>query len=147
MESRPGVVDGAGKILSSDRYRMISIANPSTAPYGAAARQVLVALGLWDKLSQGKRIVVGENIGQAWQFAATGAADLGFVALSEVRQAGTISGSYWIAPQAMYKSIDQDALLLVRSSKRQTAADFLRWLRHDQRAIATIKAAGYRVTQ
>ncbi len=144
---RPGVVDRGGRVLSSDRYHMISIANPTTAPYGAAAQQVLTALGLWDQLNQSKRIAVGENIDQAWQFAATGAADLGFVALSEVTHGGTIPGSYWIPPQTMYKSIDQDAVLLTRTSKRKAAEDFLRWLRHDRRAIAIIKAAGYRVTQ
>lgn len=144
---RPGVIDKAGKILSSDRYRMVAIANPTTAPYGAAAQQVLEALGLWDRLNQGKRIVTGQNIDQAWQFTATGAADIGFVAFSEVMKGGVISGSYWIAPQGMYKPIDQDAVLLARSSKRQAGEDFLRWLQHDQHALATIKAAGYRVIQ
>jgi molybdate transport system substrate-binding protein len=144
---KPGVVDRAGKVLSSGRYHMVSVANPATAPYGAAAQQVLNALGLWDKLNQSKRIALGENIDQAWQFAATGAADIGFVALSEVMRGGVISGSYWIPPQSMYKPIDQDAVLLMGSGKRQAGARFLRWLRRDQHALATIKAAGYRVTQ
>lgn len=144
---RPGVVDKAGKVLLSDRYRMIAIANPTTAPYGAAAQQVLAALGIWGKLNQSQRIATGENIDQAWQFAATGAADVGFVALSEVIKDGTISGSYWMPPQSMYKPINQDAVALARSSKRQAAEDFLRWLHHDQHSVATIKAAGYRVTQ
>jgi len=139
-------VDSDGKLLSSGRYRMVSIANPGTAPYGAAAQQVLVALGLWDRLNNAKKIAVGENIDQAWQFAATGAADLGFVALSEVIRDGTISGSYWIPPQSMYQPIDQDAVVLTRSSKRPSAQKFLDWLRHDPQAIAVIKAAGYRVS-
>ncbi len=143
---KTGLVDGAGKVLASDRYHMVAIANPSTAPYGAAAQQVLTALGLWDQLNQSKRIVVGENIDQAWQFAATGAADIGFVALSEVMQGGVISGSYWIPPQSRYKPIDQDAVLLAHSSKRQTAENFLNWLHRDPHAIDIIKAAGYRVT-
>jgi molybdate transport system substrate-binding protein len=144
---KPGVVDSAGQVLSSDRYRIIAIANPTTAPYGAAAQQVLTALGLWDKLNNGKKIVVGENIDQAWQFAATGAADMGLVALSEVTKDGSISGSYWIPPQSLYKPIDQDAVALTRSSKRPSARNFLEWLRHDPQAIAVIKAAGYRITQ
>ena len=144
---KPGFVDRAGKMLLSDRYRMVAIANPSTAPYGAAAQQVLMALGLWDNLNQSKRIAVGENINQAWQFATTGAADIGFVALSQVSKDGVIAGSYWIPPQTMYQPIDQDALILVRSSKRPAAEHFLHWLRHDQHAIAAIKAAGYRVAQ
>jgi len=61
MESPSGVVDGAGNILSSDHCRMIAVANPTTAPYGAAAQQVLMAMGLWDKLNESKRVVVGET--------------------------------------------------------------------------------------
>ena len=140
-----GVVDGAGKVLSGNRYHMLAIANPATAPYGEAAQQVLTTLGLWDTLNSSKKIVVGESIDQAWQFTATGAADLGFVALSEVTHEGVISGSYWIPPQSMYKSIDQNAVLLTRSSKRLAAGNFLSWLQHDGHAIATIKAAGYHV--
>jgi molybdate transport system substrate-binding protein len=140
---KPALVDRTGKILSSDRYHMIAIANPSTAPYGAAAQQVLTALGLWDNLNQSKRVAVGENIDQAWQFAATGAADIGFVALSQVSKSGAISGSYWIPPQSMYKPINQDAVALARSTKRHAAEDFLGWLRHDQQAIDVITAAGY----
>jgi molybdate transport system substrate-binding protein len=144
---KPGVVDGSGKILSTDRYHMIAIANPATAPYGAAAQQVLTTLGLWDKLNQSKRIVVGTSIDQAWQFAATGAADIGFVALSEITKGGVISGSYWIPAQSLYKPIDQDALVLARTTRRQAAENFLRWLQHDPQAIATIKAAGYLIPQ
>lgn len=142
---KAGVVDGAGKLLSSGRYRAIAIANPSTAPYGAAARQVLTALGLWDRLNTEHRIVIGENINQAWQFAATGAADVGFVALSEISHGGAISGSYWTPPQSMYQAIDQDAIVLARSDRRQIAGEFMHWLRTDPRALAAIKAAGYRV--
>ena len=64
------VVDNDGKVLRSGSYRMLGIAEPRNAPYGAAAQQVLVALGLWDKLNQDKKLAIGENINQAWQFAA-----------------------------------------------------------------------------
>jgi molybdate transport system substrate-binding protein len=73
---RAGVVDADGEVLRTGKYRMIGIAEPRTAPYGAAAQQVLTALGLWDKLNQEKRLAVGENINQAWQFAATGNVDM-----------------------------------------------------------------------
>jgi molybdate transport system substrate-binding protein len=144
---KPAVVDSAGKLLSSDRYRTISIANPATAPYGAAAQQVLMALGLWDKLNSAKKIVIGENVDQAWQFAATGAADVGFVALSEITRDGTISGSYWLPPQSMFKPIAQDAVALKRSSKGARAQKFLDWLRRDPQAIAAIRAAGYHISR
>src|ERR1700674_4900892 len=64
-------VDRAGKVLRGGRYRMIGIADPRNAPYGAAAQQVLTSLGLWDRLNQDRKLAVGENINQAWQFAAT----------------------------------------------------------------------------
>ncbi len=144
---KAGVVDPGGKVLSGDGFRLLSIAEPGNAPYGAAAQQVLTALGLWDKLNQQKMLVVGENINQAWQFAASGNADLGFVALSQVSSDGVISGSHWLPPPALYSPIDQDAVILQSSGRRSSAEAFMRWLRTDPQAIATIKAAGYRVRE
>jgi len=145
--AKADVVDRDGKVLRAGSYRMIGIADPHNAPYGAAAQQVLTTLGLWDKLNQDKKLAVGENINQAWQFAATGNVDMAFVALSQVSNDGVIAGSYWLPPQSMYTPIDQDAVVLARTSKRATAEGFLNWLRKDPQAIATIKAAGYHVGQ
>jgi molybdate transport system substrate-binding protein len=141
------VVDRDGKVLGNGHFRMIGIAEPHNAPYGAAAQQVLTTLGLWDKLNQDKKLAVGENINQAWQFAATGNVDMAFVALSQVSNGDVIAGSYWLPPQAMYAPLDQDAVILSRTGKRATAEAFMSWLRKDPQAIATIKAAGYRVRQ
>ena len=140
-------VDHDGKVLRGGSYRMIGIAEPRNAPYGAAAQQVLTALGLWDKLNQDKKLAVGENINQAWQFAATGNVDMAFVALSQVSTDGVIAGSYWLPPQSMYAPLDQDAVILTRTGRRATAVGFLAWLRQDPQAIATIRAAGYHVGQ
>ena len=144
---KAGVVDRDGKVLRSGGYRMIGIAEPRNAPYGAAARQVLAALGLWDKLIQDKRLAIGEDINQAWQFAATGNVDMAFVALSQVGNGDVISGSYWLPPQSLYAPLEQDAVILARTGKRPTAEAFLNWLRRDPEAIATIKAAGYHVSE
>ena len=141
------VVDSDGNVLKSGRFRMLGIADPRNAPYGAAAQQVLTALGLWDKLNQDKKLAVGENITQAWQFVATGNVDFGFVALSQVVDGGAIRGSSWVPPLALYTPIDQDAVILARTSKRKNAEAFMTWLRHDRAAIAAIKAAGYRVKE
>ena len=140
-------VDRDGKVLQGGSYRMIGIAEPRNAPYGAAAQQVLTSLGLWDKLNQDKKLAVGENINQAWQFAATGNVDMAFVALSQVSSGGVITGSYWLPPQSAYSPLDQDAVILTRTSKRAAAEAFLAWLRKDPDAIATIKAAGYHVRE
>src|SRR5271170_6779938 len=132
-------------VLWSGRFRMIGIADPVNAPYGVAAAQVLKNLGIWEQLNRDQKLAFGENITQAWQFASSGNADMAFVALSEVTDGKIISGSYWIPPQSLYTSIDQDAVVLARTTKRRTAEAFLTWLRQDPKAIAIIKAAGYRV--
>jgi molybdate transport system substrate-binding protein len=76
--------DGSLKDLAAaagdGRLRRLAVANPEHAPYGRATREVLEGLGLWERL--GERLVVGENVSQAAQFAATGAADAGIVAYS-----------------------------------------------------------------
>ncbi len=142
---KAGFVDANGRVLSSDAYRHLAIANPQTAPYGTAAQQVLRRLALWDSLNDAHRIVFGENITQTWQFAATGNAELGFVALSQVQQVdGTISGSHWRVPQPMYDPIEQAAVLIAASPRRAAAQAFLAWLRSDPAALAVIRAAGYR---
>jgi molybdate transport system substrate-binding protein len=142
-----GVVDREGKVLSGSGYRMIGIAEPHNAPYGAAAQQVLVSLGLWDELNQDKKLAVGENINQAWQFAASGNVDMAFVALSQISSDGVIAGSYWLPPQSLYAPLNQDAVILTRTGKRAAAEAFMNWLRKDPQAIATIKAAGYHVRE
>jgi len=65
--AKPGLVDNSGKVLQAQQYRFIGVANPQTAPYGTAAQQVLTKLGLWDKLNRERKIVIGENITQAWR--------------------------------------------------------------------------------
>ncbi len=145
---RPGAVDAAGQILSSGRFRLIGVANPQTAPYGEAAQQVLRRLGLWDRLEAGHRIVLGENITQTWQFAATGGADLAFVALSQVIGSdGAIAGSSWIVPESMHRPIQQAGVILARCANAAAAGTFTAWLRHDRSALALIHAAGYRTVE
>jgi molybdate transport system substrate-binding protein len=147
--AKPGVVDVDGDVLHRGQFRALAIADPKSAPYGAAAQQVLTAMGLWESLNNDHKLVVGENINQTWQFAASGNADLAFVALSQVNsvqadnKAG--SGSSWLPPQSQYTRIDQDAIVIARTTKRAAADSFMQWLRHDSQALAIIKAAGYRV--
>src|SRR4029450_2519889 len=67
-------------ILADSRVRRIAIANPDHAPYGRAAVAALRADGLYDRVRS--KLVVGENISQAAQFAESGSADAGLIALS-----------------------------------------------------------------
>ncbi len=115
------------------------MAHPELAPYGRAAGEVLASLGL--EVSLEGRIVRGENIGQTFQFIVTGNADLGFVALSQVRtpDGRFRSGSHWLVPQELYSPIDQQAVLL---QDNQAAREFLRFLETEE-ARGIIRRYGY----
>ncbi len=142
---RPGVVDRRGQIIRRGAFHFIAMANPRNAPYGAAAQQVLTALGQWEPLNQEKKLVIGADITQTWQFAASGNADMAFVALSQVTgPGGRISGSYWLPPRSDYQPIAQDALILARTTQPAAAQAFEHWLRTSSAAAQIIREAGYR---
>lgn len=139
--AKTGLVDDRGAVLKSGGFDRIAIANPKLAPYGAAAIEVLRALGLEQQL--GAKIVQGENIGQTWQFVSTGNAPLGFVALSQIMRDGRIeSGSSWIVPQTLYEPIRQDAVLLNPGADEPAAKALLKFLQGDK-ARAIIASFGY----
>jgi molybdate transport system substrate-binding protein len=141
---KPGVVDGKGEVLKKPQLGFVSLADPRTAPYGAAAEQALTALKLLEPLKAANKLVFGESIAQAQQFVISGHAELGFVSLSQVTdEAGKISGSHWLVPEALYKRLDQDAVVLSGSSKQALAQQFVAWLRKDAKALAVIRASGY----
>lgn len=135
---RPGYVDQEGKVLEQGKFRHLAIANPNLAPYGKAAREVLQAHGVWNKLSGS--IVRGENISQTLQFVKSGNAELGFVAYSQIMHPGSpIEGSWWDVPQALYTPIVQQAVLLGSS---EIARSFLAFVRSDE-AREIIRGYGY----
>jgi molybdate transport system substrate-binding protein len=136
----PDLVDAQGAVLAGDGFRHLAIANPDVAPYGAAARAVLVRRGLWQRLAP--RLVQGEDVGQTYQFVATGNAELGFVALSQL--AGAIGGSRWVVPEQLHPSLEQHAVLLAAGRDDPAAQAFLVFLR-DERGRAAIERAGYGV--
>lgn len=134
-------VDPNGDVLKSADIKHIAIANPRTAPYGAAAVEALGKLGLLDRLQP--KFVQGENIAQAHQFASTGNAQLGFVALSQVYKDGRImSGSGWIVPSRLHSPIRQDAVILAKGAANPAAKALADYLRSDK-AKAVIRSFGY----
>ncbi len=138
---RPDYVDAAGKVLESGDWRHIAIANPKLAPYGKAAMEALGKLQLTDRV-QG-RMVQGENIGQAYQFVASGNAELGFVALSQVTEDGKLrEGSAWVVPSDMHEPIRQDAIVLKPARDNPAAAALIEYLR-GEKARAVIQSYGY----
>jgi molybdate transport system substrate-binding protein len=139
--AQPGTVDAAGEVLKKGAFEHIAIANPQTAPYGAAAIQVLTKLNVLDALRP--KLVQGESIAQAHQFVASGNAELGFVALSQVVRGGKVSsGSAWIVPEALHAPIRQDAILLEAGKRNAAATAFLDYLKCDK-ARALISEYGY----
>jgi len=139
--AQPGYVDDQGAVLTTGRFAKLAIANPKLAPYGQAALDVLRAKGLGEALAS--RLVTAESIAQAYQFVATGNAELGFVALSQVLVPGKpVPGSYWRVPATLHGEIRQDAVLLQAGAGKPAAAALLAYLKSAP-ARAVIQAHGY----
>jgi len=131
-----------GNSLKTMAFKKLAIANPITAPYGAAAKATLDALGLYPQVAS--RIVQGNNIAQTYQFVQSENADIGFVALSQIIAHN--KGSRWIVPQQYYPALAQDAVLLNRGKKNVAALAFLDFLKSET-AKAIIRQFGYDTEQ
>jgi molybdate transport system substrate-binding protein len=119
----------------------VAIANPDLAPYGVAAREALTAMGLWETIQP--KVVMGENIGQTFSMVDSGAAQMGFVATSAVEAPGKEPmGSRYDVPQALFKPIRQDAVLLKAGEDNAAAIAFLDYLKGDK-AKNIIASFGY----
>jgi molybdate transport system substrate-binding protein len=139
--AQPGAVDAKGDVLRKGAFAHLSLANPKLAPYGAAAVEVLQKLNLYSALEP--KFVQGENIAQTHQFVVSGAAPLGFVAMSQVYEGGKLkSGSAWVIPSGMYAPIRQDAVVLARGKGKVAVDAFLNYLKGDK-AKAVIRSYGY----
>ncbi|HEX7887686.1 MAG TPA: molybdate ABC transporter substrate-binding protein [Phenylobacterium sp.] len=136
----PGLVDAKGAVLKSGQFSKIAIADPRTAPYGVAAVEAMKRLGVYDALAP--KLVQGTSITQAYQFIDTGAAELGFVALSQV--AAVKGGSRWIVPAADHTPIDQQAVLLKTGAGDPAAKAFMAFLKSPE-ARTIVRKYGYEV--
>ncbi|MGE0496730.1 MAG: molybdate ABC transporter substrate-binding protein [Ramlibacter sp.] len=138
---RAGVVDSQGEVLRRNEFQHLAIAAPKLAPYGAAAVETLTRLGLMQRVAP--KLVLGESIGQAFSFVASGNAQLGLVALSQVYEDGRIkTGSGWVVPARWHEPLRQDAVQLVRGQANPAAAALMDYLKTDK-ARAIIRAHGY----
>jgi molybdate transport system substrate-binding protein len=137
----PVQADGEAALRKGD-FAYIAVADPKTAPYGAAGVATLHKLGLYDGLAA--RIVQGSNIGQTFDFVATGNAQLGFVALSQAIGSG--KGQWWVVPQADYAPINQSAIVLKPGAADPAAKAYLDFLRGPE-ARAVMEKYGYAVPQ
>jgi molybdate transport system substrate-binding protein len=108
--------------------KKISIANPQHAPYGRAAVAALKHYGLYEKVAD--RLVLGENVSQAAQFAESGNAQVGFVALAHAAApAMQGKGKYWVVPAEAYPPLDQGAVVISHSPHSQDASAFLEYMK------------------
>ena len=138
---KPGLVDQKGSVLTSATVAHIAYCNPKLAPYGAAAVEAMKSLGVLDTVQP--KLVQGESIAQAFQFVASGNADVGFVALSQVFKDGKISeGSSWVVPSNLYSPIRQDAVILAKGRDRPAAKALIDYLKSDK-SKAIIHSFGY----
>ena len=135
--SLDGFVEKDERLYNHD-LRFLAIANPKIAPYGVAAREALISINLWEEVQS--KLIRGENIAQTFQFVNSGNAELGFISYSQLRNPNyPLVGSFWEVPQSLYKPIEQQVVLLKKSS---LAKDFLSFIGSDE-SLNIISKYGY----
>lgn len=128
-------------VLSSNNIKYFAIANPKTAPYGAAAKQVLQQLNQWSTLE--KKLVLGENIAQTMQFVSTGSASAGLVALSLLTRNNKLKNACtWHVPSNMHDPIKQKMVVLSKSKDKIAAKAFWKYMQ-SMDALNIVKKSGY----
>jgi molybdate transport system substrate-binding protein len=132
-------------LLVDPSVRKISIANPKHAPYGRAAVAAMTKQGIYEKLTD--KLVFGENISQATQFVQSGNADVGIIALS-LAMAPVIAdkGRYFEIPQDMYPPLDQGAIVIKASQKKEQAKQFLEFLKTPE-SVALMQRYGFKLPE
>lgn len=128
--------------LRDPALRKLAIANPEHAPYGRAARDALMALDVWGGLAD--RLVFGDNVAQAAQFAQTGAADAGIVARSLTVVAPMAEGGRaWDLPTGSYEPIEHGGVI-VRAARNRAGAEGLRDFVLSPNGVEILKRHGLR---
>jgi molybdate transport system substrate-binding protein len=126
------------RALDASQVKHIAIANPQHAPYGRAAEAALRGAGVYDRVAG--KLVMGENIAQAFQFAQSGAAEIGIVALAlALAPAAREQGRYWEIPQNAYPKMEQAGVVLTHAANAEGARRFRAFLMSDaaRRALKT----------
>jgi len=124
--------------LSRADIRKIAIANPQHAPYGKSAEEALRASGVWEKV-EGK-LVYGENISQTAQFADSGNAQVGIIALSLVlgpELAG--KGSYSLVPDSLHEPLEQGFVITRRAADNLLAKSFADYMGSGQTRAVMVR--------
>ncbi len=109
--------------LISDEIDYISIANPSHAPYGLAAKEVLESKGLWSLVED--KLVYGETVSQALQFVQTGNAPVGIIALS---YADVPEIEYFLVDEALHTPLEHTLGVVSHSQQQMLAMEFAEFI-------------------
>ena len=139
--AKPGLVDEKAAVLLRNEFRYLAISAPKLAPYGTAAMETLIKIGMLPLLQA--KLVTGDSTGQTFNMISSGNADLGFVAMSQVFEDGKLkSGSAWVVPAHLHSPLQQDAVLLKRGKSNPAALQLLTFMKSDQ-ARAIMNSYGY----
>ncbi len=132
------------EVLRSGSYRRLAIANPATAPYGAAAKAYLQSAGIWDEAMP--KIIMGENISQTFQFVATRSATLGIVSASQLATGNSLAKvtCRWPIDVPESHAVQQGGVILRRADNLDDARSFMHFLQ-SQIARAIMANHGYEV--
>jgi molybdate transport system substrate-binding protein len=129
LTKRGGVAPPASLAdLAHPRFRRLAIANPAHAPYGLAARQALTRVGLWGAVE--RRLVLGENVRQALQYAQTGNVDATVIALSLV--VNDRENPWFVVDEGLHSPIVQALAVCVRGADREGGGEFARFVNADE---------------
>lgn len=132
-------LNGVKTLLASGEIKRFSIANPDHAPYGERAREALVQLGLWDELED--KLIKGENVAQAAQFALSRSTQGGIIALSLAKAPQFQKrGSYVALPEHLHQALYQRMVLTPKAG--DTARLFYKYIQSDA-ARAVIQSYGF----
>jgi molybdate transport system substrate-binding protein len=107
--------------------KRVAIANPEHAPYGVAAREALQSAGIWDVVQP--KLVLGENVRQALQYAETGNVDAAITALSLSTQS---DGHWTLIPEQMHRPLDQALAVIKNAQHEQQARSFAAFINSDR---------------
>lgn len=141
--SDPQLIDDSPTLLTQNQLDKLAIASPKTAPYGAAAVEVLKALDVYPNWQ--RKLIQGQNISHTYQYVSSGNVPAGFVALSQVYHDGKITaGSAWLVPAELHQPLKLDVVLLNKAQHNQAALGLLRYLQSGQ-AKALIQSFGYQI--
>lgn len=117
--------------LVGEQFVTVAIANPQHAPYGKAAKASLTFAGVWDRVSP--KLVYGENVAQAAQFAQTGAADAAIIAYSLVNSAALKNkGHYVLIDARSHPPLEQAFVVLKRAKNNRIAQQFSTFISSDE---------------